>query len=61
MVFEENKHLRDKDGKFTSKGNESSKSSNSRQEELKNKCNSELPGRKKTIIKTTFGQQMVLQ
>lgn len=34
MVFEENKHPRDKDGKFTSKGNESSKSSNNRQEEI---------------------------
>ena len=43
MAFEENKHPRDKDGKFTSKGNEGSKSSNNRQKELKNKYNSELP------------------
>ena len=47
MAFEENKHPRDKGGKFTTKGNEGSKSSNSRQEELKNKYNSELPGKPK--------------
>ena len=47
MAFEENKHPRDKDGKFTSKGNEGSKSSNNRQEELENKYNSDLPGKPK--------------
>ena len=45
MAFEENKHPRDNGGKFTTKCNEGSKSSNSRQEELENKYNSELPGK----------------
>ena len=52
MAFEENKHPRDKGGKFTTKGNEGSKSSNSRQEELKNKYNSELPDKPKKYPRT---------
>lgn len=51
-TFEENKHPRDIDGKFATKGNEASKSSHNRQEELENKYNSELPSKpNKSFVK----------
>ena len=48
MAFEENKHPRDKDGKFTSKGNESNKEyrqNTDYKQILENKYNSELSGK----------------
>lgn len=49
-MFEENKHPRDKDGKFTSKGNEGSKEyrqNTDYKQILEDKYNSELPGKPK--------------
>ena len=55
MAFEENKHPRDKDGKFTSKGNESNKEyrqNTDYKQILKNKDNSELSGKaNKSFVK----------
>ena len=64
MAFEENKHSRDKDGKFTSKGNESNKEyrqNTDYKQILEDKYNSELPSKpkKKNYIelpKKEYGQ-----
>ena len=50
MAFEENKHPRDKDGKFTSKGNEGDKEyrqNTDYKQILENKYNSDLPSKPK--------------